>query len=115
MLDPRELKLLVKPLDLSVMLFNIYEASKDPNIGFLDAESRLTTISNDMTRKHAKIKQSLIEGALASCNLMAESGKFWHPLNKNIDEFIADIIKVTGKSYRFDKEYHLFFDDKNIG
>ena len=111
-LDRRESKLLVGPLELAVMLFNIYEAAKDPNIGFLDSDVRLTHISHDLVRKPARIKQSLVESALASCNMMAESGKFWHPLGKDIDQFLADVIRTTGKQgYRFDKDYHLFFDE----
>ncbi len=108
---PRENKLLVKPLDLAVMLYHIHKAASDPEIGYIDAERRLSQISNDLVRKPAKIKQSLVESSLAFCNLMAEQGKFWHPLNKSVDEFISDVVRVTGKPYRFDKDYHLFFSE----
>jgi hypothetical protein len=107
---PRESKLLVKPLELAVMLYHIHKAANDPDIGFIDAERRLVQISNDLVRKPAAIKQSLVESSLAFCNMMAEQGKFWHPFNKSIDEFISDVVKTTGKPYRFDKDYHLFFN-----
>jgi hypothetical protein len=93
------------------MLYHIHKAASDPEIGYIDAERRLTQISNDLVRKPAKIKQSLVESSLAFCNMMAEQGKFWHPLNKSVDEFIADVVRVTGKPYRFDKDYHLFFSE----
>jgi len=104
------MKLYVRPIDLAVMLYSIYESAKDPNIGYLDAERKIETISNDLIRRPARIKQSLVEAALATCNLMAEQGKFWHPQGKSIDDFINDVVRVTGKPYRFDKDYHLFFN-----
>jgi hypothetical protein len=109
--DPREMKLDVKPLDLAVMLFHIYEAARDPELGFTDAERRLRSLANDMTRRPARLKQSIVESALYFCNMRAEQGKFWHPLDKNIDEFLSDVVKTTNKPYRFDKDYHLFFSE----
>lgn len=107
--DPREMKLNVKNTDLAVMLFNIYEAARDPSLGYMDADRRLRSLSDDITRKPARIKQSLVESALYFCNMRAEQGLFWDPFNRPIDQFLKDVSDGSGKPYRFDKDYHLFF------
>ncbi len=107
--DPREARILVKPLELAVMLFHIHQAAQDPEIGYLDADNNINRITNDLNRKPAAIRQSQVEAALAACNLAEEQGKFWDPLDRSIDGFIGDVIGASGKNYRFDKNYHLFF------
>ncbi len=108
-IDPRETRLRLNSFDLAVIIHNILEASNDVAIGFLDSERTVKGITKDFSRV-VKVKQSLLESGLYFCNLMSENGKFWHPTGKSVDEFIADIIRVSGKPYRFDKDYHLFFD-----
>lgn len=91
------------------MLFHIHQAAQDPEIGYVDSETNIKRVTNDLNRKPAAVRQSQIESALAFCNMAAETGKFWDPLGRSIDDFIGDVIAASGKNYRFDKDYHLFF------
>lgn len=92
----------VRLLDFVTLLDNIYRAAEDGEIGFEDAGDTIDTLTRKLNKK-VLIDPGTLEGALWSCNLMDEKGKFWHPRYKTFDEWVKQLL---GQDH-FNKIYNL--------
>lgn len=77
----------IKATDLAILLYHVYVASRDPDIGFEDTNETLDTLTGKMNRE-MQIDLPLLESALWSCNLMDEAGRFWHPREMTFKQFV---------------------------
>ncbi len=101
----------LSPLQLITLINNVHLGAKDPRVGFEDADNSLRQITYALQgRRRFKIKRSILESALWSCNMNDEVGKFWHPyVNKTtFDDFIEKL--DIEDSTVFDKTYNLITD-----
>lgn len=80
----------IKAVDLAVLLLHVYQASKDPEVGFEDADETLDTLVGKMNHEFL-IDLSLLESALWSCNLLNEKDKFWHPRGWTFKQFLKHL------------------------
>ena len=92
--------------DVAVMLVNLVEASKDPNVGFEDANHSLQEIiryfSTPITRWMEKNK---LESILWACNMRAERKQFWHPHGAQFETWLTRM-----RFQDFDRRYNFFTD-----
>jgi hypothetical protein len=97
----------ISVLELVVILDNVYEASKDKNIGFEDPRETLFSFLFRMNRAIRMYTEDL-ESGLWSCNLLAEKGKFRHPKGWSFDEFVSKMLRGD----TFNKDYNYIEGDK---
>ena len=100
--------LMVKPLDLAILLWNVMRAKDDPEIGFEDAEISFDYFMKNQN-KPMPIKRQALESALWSCNMRAEGGKFEHHEGITFEQFTARILKGNHANISFDKFYNLLY------
>ena len=93
-------------LDLAVLLVNIHKGAEDKGVGFEDAENTLLTLTKKLEGlRGIPLKSTLLEGALWSCNLLDERGKFWHPQGKSFEDYVKTL---TRRGEMFDRRYNYF-------
>lgn len=109
----RNTRMYMKLLNASVLLGNVVLASKDPDIGWEDANF---TLHETVRKFHWRVfmEERLLTGCLWACNLLDEKGKFWHPGGLTFDQFLD---KVLRGRWDFDKFYNLLgpYKGKNKG
>lgn len=68
-------------LDIMVLLYHVQRGAETSAVGFEDCERTLEELTAVLTANFARIplKESVVESALWSCNLMYEHGEFWSP------------------------------------
>lgn len=92
----------IRILDLLVLLDNTRLGASSPQIGFEDSQQALDTFLNGLNKK-VMIPNSSIESALWACNLLDEQGKFKHPKDLTLDQFVSSLLK---KGEKFNKKYN---------
>ena len=96
-------------LDLTTLLYNIYEGSRERNVGWEDAALTL----NDIT-KHLDFTCYMmpddIESALWSCNLRNEHKKFWDIQGRSFDDYLKSVVP----DYKFNKDYNFLTQKKEL-
>lgn len=97
----------IKVVDLAILLHHVYQAAKDPGIGFEDADETIETLTGKVNQEFL-IDLSLLESALWSCNLMNEAGKFWHPRGLDFKQFV----KYLFPGERFNTVFNMI-EEKN--
>lgn len=90
--SPREVK--ISQTALAILLHNIFVASKDARIGFVDADQTLASLVKGMERD-VWIKTEHLESALYYSNMLHEDGNFWHPLGLNFLTFKTNILPAS--------------------
>jgi hypothetical protein len=88
-------------LDLTTLLYNIYEGSKEKNIGWEDAALTLNDITRNLTYT-CHVQPDDVESALWSCNLRDENKKFWDIKGRTFDEYLKSVVP----GYKFNKDYN---------
>lgn len=91
----------VRLSDICVLMHNVQEGSKHPEVGFEDAQRTLDHLVNALNRK-ILLPPDLIESALWSANLLNEAGAFQDFRDRSLDDFIK---QVLGKE-QFNKLYN---------
>jgi hypothetical protein len=81
----------LRVLDISVLLYHVYQGLKNPEVGFEDAEETLNSLSKRLNYKFL-VDPKILESCLWSCNLLNEQGKWWHPKDRTFDEFLKDVL-----------------------
>lgn len=105
--SPREVK--VSLTALAILLKNVFDASKDDAVGFVDADQTLGTLVREF-EKDVWVNTELLESALYYSNILSEQDKMWHPYG---DSFHTFVTKILPKDIGFDKYYNtLFIEDK---
>lgn len=97
----REAKIELDTLDLVVLMFNVFKAEKDPQVGFEDANNTLEMLIKQLNFRF-KTSPEAIESALWSCNLLDEKKEFWHPFGMSFDAFV----KKALPRYTLNKVYN---------
>lgn len=97
----RELSL----LDIAALLANLHEASRNPRVGFEDADQTLGELSGKLASRYVRINTKDLESALWASNLLDELGQFWHPNDVSFDQFVNKFC-LAGES--FNREYNFF-------
>lgn len=87
-------------MDLLTLLWNVRAGAKTDDVGFLDADNTLQSLTKKLNRK-VWVDQSSLESGLWSCNLMAEVGKFQDLRDRTFETFLKDVLGATG--------YHRFY------
>lgn len=80
----------LRAIDLAVLLVNVYEAAKNKEVGFEDANETMDTLIAKMN-KEFYIELSVLESALWSCNLLDEAKGFWHPKDMSFAEYVKKL------------------------
>jgi hypothetical protein len=83
-------KRVIRAMDLAVLLYHVYMASKDPEIGFEGVDETLDTLTGKLNQEF-QVDLPLLESALWSCNLLNEKEKFWHPRGLTFKQFVKDL------------------------
>lgn len=71
-------------------------------VGFEDANQTIEALCAKLNMK-VTVRESDVESALWSCNLLSEKRRFWHPKGLTFDEFLSKLL--PGAS--FDKMYNV--------
>ncbi len=87
-------------LDLLTLLYHVHEGALAPEVGFLDANNTIQSLTKKLNRE-TWIENSTLESALWSCNLMNEVEKFRDYKGRSFDDLLKSIL---GKD-----EYDRFF------
>lgn len=82
--SPREVKISLTAL--AILLHNVFVASKDERIGFVDADQTLGSLTKGL-EKDVWVKTELLESALYYSNMLSEDGNFWHPYGLTFTTF----------------------------
>ena len=81
----------IKALDLAILLFNVFLASKDTEaVGWHDPNNTLQTFVRRLN-KPLRVTSHDLESALYCCNMLNEHGKFWHPFGKSCEKFAGEL------------------------
>lgn len=94
-------------LDLVIILDNVWQASKDRDIGFEDPREMLHNFLFRMN-KQTRLYTEDIESGLWSCNLLNEKGKFRHPRGWTFDQFLIRLLRGD----TFNKQYNYIEGEK---
>lgn len=78
-------------LDLLTLLYHVREGAQTPEVGFLDANNTIQTLTKKLNRK-TWVGLDALESALWSCNLMDEVGKFHDYKGRSFDQLLKDIL-----------------------
>lgn len=87
-------------MDMLTLLLNVRAGANEAEVGFLDADNTIQSITKKLNRE-VWIDQSSLESGLWSCNLMSENQKFQDMRGRTFDQFLKDILGSTG--------YHKFY------
>lgn len=88
-------------MDISILLLNTHKANVQPDIGYQDTIETIEGVNKRLNQK-VLVDPRLIESMLWACNMLNEDGKFIHPTNLTLDEFI----KVVLPNGTFDLNYN---------
>lgn len=102
-------KLDLRLVDAAVLLVNLYNASKQSEIGFLDADQTLDMLVHKIDRK-VTLSKVTVESALCHSNMLNELGKFWHYEDLTLEEFIN---KIITKDRKFNSDYNYMYKPKD--
>lgn len=92
----------VRLMDLVVLLYHVHKGANMDEVGFEDALETIDSLTRRLNQR-VLIDPNLLESALWSCNMLDEREQFWHPKNKNFDDFVRELLGRDG----FDKTYNL--------
>ena len=98
----------LKLVDAAVLLWNLLESARDPEIGYNDAHTTLRYMRYKF-RWSVMLRRGIIENCLYACNMMAEKGKFVHPDGRTFEEFLTDIFR---RHWKFNTKYNLLERDE---
>ena len=87
-------------LDFVSLLYN-YTQCED----FEDPEESVTQFLGTLAGHRVRVSEHQLEILLASSNMLAEKGKFWHP-NLSFDRLLGKL------RVRFDKKHNLLLENK---
>lgn len=94
-------------VDLTTLLFNLWEGSRDKKIGWESASCTLNNISRNLDGK-IYLNEEDIESALWSSNLMRERKKFWDIKGRTFEQFVKSIFPHR----HFNKDYNFVEGDR---
>jgi len=92
----------ISVLDLAVLVANILIASRDTEIGFVDADRTMEQLLESLNFSFPVTPEAL-ESALWSCNMLDEKKAFFHPFGGTFDSFL----KKLRLQEQFDKRYNM--------
>lgn len=90
-------------LDLTTLLYNISQGSKEKNIGWEDAALSLNDIQRFVSGT-VWIHPDHVESALWSCNLRDEKNKFWDHKGRTFEEYVKEL----APNWKFNRDYNFF-------
>lgn len=94
--------LYISVLDIVVLLYNVYRASKN-SIGYNDADKTLAQLTSEL-KGHMKVRVDTLEKLLYASNMLDEQKKFWHYRDTTFDSFL----KRVAPKLKFDKKRNYF-------
>jgi hypothetical protein len=89
--------------DLAVILHHVGMASQDADVGFVDADRTLTELLRDLA-PFVRVREDVLESALAHCTFLAEQGKFLDWRGNTYEQLIGRIGKFNTTYNWFDSE-----------
>lgn len=99
--SPRDVK--ISLTSLAILLHNVFLASKDSKVGFVDADQTLGTLVSSL-EKDVWVKTELLESALYYSNILSEDCNFWHPMGTN---FVTFCKRALPEDLEFDNYYNI--------
>jgi hypothetical protein len=96
---------------LAVLLWHLYRCSKDPDIGYLDANITLSDLVATRLNKTIKLSKGMMERLLWAGNLSEQSGTWWSPDDKSFNEFIQPLLY---DDEFFDRTWNLLLNKDQI-
>lgn len=106
---PREVR--VSLLSAAILLYNIYLAANEKDIGFVDADKTLEDLVNEMS-KDVWLKTSTLESAIYYANMLGEAEKMWHPYGAGFETFLR---RMLPNELNLDRYYNIISFDKSKG
>ena len=98
--DPLNPHRKVSLMDALTLLRCIHEGAAHPKVGFVDANQTLNQMSRKLSRAFW-VKQSVLESALWSCNMLDELGLFKDFRGRTFEQFVRDILDDSVEFNRF--------------
>lgn len=94
---------------LAVLLWHLYRCANDPEAGYLDANTDLTTLLTRKLNKTIKLSKRDLESLLWAGNMADKLGFWWSPDNKTFSQFIQPLLF---KNELFDTTWNLLLDTR---
>ena len=94
---------------VAVLLWHIYKCANDPDIGYLDANTRLEELVTKKLSGSVRINKRELESLLWAANMAEMQEFFWSPDNKSFKEFIQPLLF---RNEAFDRTWNLLIDTK---
>lgn len=98
----------VSLMDLLTLILNIQKGAATKEVGFVDANETLQSLTKQLN-KAAWVEQSVLESGLYSCSMMNEQGLFEDIKNRPFQTYLKDVL---GPGVAFDSFFHLIKDKK---
>lgn len=86
----------ISTIDVAILIVNLHFASRDPQIGFEDADRTLGDLIRDLKR-YVPVRISVLESALWASNLNSEKKKFFHPTDQAFADFVKKLLEPDHK------------------
>lgn len=110
-LAPKDAELGVPWLTATVLLINALQAFASKEIGWQNTETLFNDFLQRLERKGKLfITVKELEELLYACNMRAEDGKFFSPLNETYEQFLARTLpklRVQFQQVEFNREYNM--------
>lgn len=99
-------KIKLSPVDLSVLLYNVAEGARQPDVGFEDCTTTLRRFIAKLSPREYWVDPRLVESALWSCNMMSEADKFQSCTGETFLQFVNRVMKNSSDKIYFDRDYN---------